>query len=241
MPSITSPFRLAARVVAHQVQRLHAILDELAAQVRAAIARAVGQVTGEAVREALGVILDGPRAATRLRLPFRAGGPLGPAPPHLLAQPVLRPLQPGTGRRLRRGSEPPLRGGRGKRTHRWHRGITPEQCLVAGAGSRLPGCQLVAAQAPGPAGADGGRGHRHRCRCCQPRGRALRHGLVGCGRFGPGTAGPGRCRSLGHGVGVRCGEVTREVTHRPCHPMFLARSASAREPHSPSPLGSWVA
>jgi hypothetical protein len=60
MPSLTSPFRRAGRLVAGQVTRLHAALERLAAEVRAAIARAVGQATGEAAREALRVILDGP-------------------------------------------------------------------------------------------------------------------------------------------------------------------------------------
>jgi hypothetical protein len=60
MPSITSPFRTAGRLVADQVRRLHAALERLAGEVRAAIARAVGQAAGEAVREALRVILDGP-------------------------------------------------------------------------------------------------------------------------------------------------------------------------------------
>src|SRR5437899_112926 len=62
MPSLTSPFRQAGRLVAGQVGRLHATLEHLAGEVRAAVARAVGQATGEAVREALRVILDGPPA-----------------------------------------------------------------------------------------------------------------------------------------------------------------------------------
>jgi hypothetical protein len=60
MPSITSPFRRVGRLVAGQMERLHATLERLAGEVRSAIARAVGQVTGETVREALCVILDGP-------------------------------------------------------------------------------------------------------------------------------------------------------------------------------------
>jgi len=86
MPSIvTSPFRLAARLVSHQVRRLHAVLEGLAAQVRAAIARAVGQATGEAVREALGVILDGSRAP-HVTSHLRSGKDCGVSPAALTGQ-----------------------------------------------------------------------------------------------------------------------------------------------------------
>ena len=60
MPSLTSPFRRVKQLVAGQVDRLHTTLERLAGEVRSAIARAIGQVTGETVREALRVILDGP-------------------------------------------------------------------------------------------------------------------------------------------------------------------------------------
>jgi hypothetical protein len=60
MPTITSPFRRVGRLVAGQLERLHSTLERLAGEVRSAIARAVGQVTGETVRQALRVILDGP-------------------------------------------------------------------------------------------------------------------------------------------------------------------------------------
>jgi hypothetical protein len=52
--------RRVGRLVAAQARRLHATLERLAREVRAAIARAIGQATGETVREALRVILDGP-------------------------------------------------------------------------------------------------------------------------------------------------------------------------------------
>jgi hypothetical protein len=45
--------------------RLHATLENLAGEVRAAIARSAGQATGEAAREALRVILDGPPGRPR--------------------------------------------------------------------------------------------------------------------------------------------------------------------------------
>ena len=60
MPSITSPLRRVGKVVAGQLGRLHDTLERLAGEVRAAIARAIGQATGDTVREALRVILDGP-------------------------------------------------------------------------------------------------------------------------------------------------------------------------------------
>jgi hypothetical protein len=60
MPSIPSPFRRVARLVAEHVRRLRDSLVMLTAQVRAAVARVVGQATGNAVRDALTVILEGP-------------------------------------------------------------------------------------------------------------------------------------------------------------------------------------
>jgi hypothetical protein len=60
MPSLTPSLRKVGRLVAGQLERLHATLERLTGEVRAAIARAIGQATGETVREALRVILDGP-------------------------------------------------------------------------------------------------------------------------------------------------------------------------------------
>jgi hypothetical protein len=60
MPSLTSPLRRVGRLVAGQLGRLHATLERLAGEVRTAIAHAIGQATGDAAREALRVILDGP-------------------------------------------------------------------------------------------------------------------------------------------------------------------------------------
>jgi hypothetical protein len=60
MPALTSPLRRVGRLVAGQLERLRATLERLAGEVRAAVARAIGQATGETVREALRVILDGP-------------------------------------------------------------------------------------------------------------------------------------------------------------------------------------
>jgi hypothetical protein len=60
MPTLTSPFRRVGRLVAEQCRRLHQALESLAAEVRAASARAVGRATGEAAREALLVVLHGP-------------------------------------------------------------------------------------------------------------------------------------------------------------------------------------
>jgi hypothetical protein len=75
MPSLTSPFRRVGQLVAGQVERLHAALERLAAEVRTAIARAIGQATGETVREALRVILDGPiERPTYDRIDDRDGG-----------------------------------------------------------------------------------------------------------------------------------------------------------------------
>jgi hypothetical protein len=60
MPSLTPSLWRVGRLVTGQLERLHATLERLAGEVRTAIARAIGQVTGETVREALCVILDGP-------------------------------------------------------------------------------------------------------------------------------------------------------------------------------------
>jgi hypothetical protein len=57
-----SPLRRVGRVLTGHVRRLRATLAGLAGQVRAAIARVIGQATGAAVRDAIGVILDGPPA-----------------------------------------------------------------------------------------------------------------------------------------------------------------------------------
>jgi hypothetical protein len=64
MPSFTSPFKRVARLVKEHIRRLRDSLAVLAKQVRAAIARVVGQTTGDAVRDALTVVLDGPPAAS---------------------------------------------------------------------------------------------------------------------------------------------------------------------------------
>jgi hypothetical protein len=60
MPSLTSSFRRVRQVIEGRVGRLYVTLERLAGEVRSAIARAIGQATGETVREALCVILDGP-------------------------------------------------------------------------------------------------------------------------------------------------------------------------------------
>ena len=60
MRSLTSPFRRVGRVLAGHARRLQSALESLAGQVRAAIARIVGQATGEAMRDAVAAILDGP-------------------------------------------------------------------------------------------------------------------------------------------------------------------------------------
>jgi hypothetical protein len=60
MPSLTAPFRRAGRLLVGHVRRLQSSLEQLGAQVRAAIARIIGQATGDAVRDALAIILDGP-------------------------------------------------------------------------------------------------------------------------------------------------------------------------------------
>ena len=60
MASLMSPFRRVGHLVTGHVQRLHTALERLTTEVRAAIARAIGQATGDAVREALDVILGGP-------------------------------------------------------------------------------------------------------------------------------------------------------------------------------------
>jgi hypothetical protein len=62
MPSLPLPWRRVGRLLVGHVRRLQLLLEALAGQVRAAIARAIGQVTGEAVRDAIRVILDAPHA-----------------------------------------------------------------------------------------------------------------------------------------------------------------------------------
>jgi hypothetical protein len=62
MRPLTSPFRRVGRVLTDHARRLQSALESLAGQVRAAIARIVGQATGDAMRDALTVILDGPSA-----------------------------------------------------------------------------------------------------------------------------------------------------------------------------------
>jgi hypothetical protein len=62
MPSLRSPFRRVGRVLADHARRLQSALESLANQVRAAIARIIGQATGDAMRDAVTVILDGPPA-----------------------------------------------------------------------------------------------------------------------------------------------------------------------------------
>jgi hypothetical protein len=62
MRSLISPFRRVGRVLADHARRLQSALESLASQVRAAIARIVGQATGDAMRDTLIVILDGPPA-----------------------------------------------------------------------------------------------------------------------------------------------------------------------------------
>jgi hypothetical protein len=62
MPPLNLPLRRVGRVLTGHVRRLRDALTGLAGQVRAAVARVIGQATGEAVRDALGVILDGPPA-----------------------------------------------------------------------------------------------------------------------------------------------------------------------------------
>ena len=59
MRSLTSPFRRVGRVLTDHARRLQSSLESLAGQVRAAIARIVGQATGDAMRDAVAVILDG--------------------------------------------------------------------------------------------------------------------------------------------------------------------------------------
>jgi hypothetical protein len=60
MLSLTALFRRVGRVLFAHVRKLRHALDLLQDQVRAALTRAIGQATGEAVRDALAVILDGP-------------------------------------------------------------------------------------------------------------------------------------------------------------------------------------
>jgi hypothetical protein len=60
MPSIGSHCKRVGRLLAEHIRRLRDSLVMLTAQVRAAVARVIGQATGNAVRDALTVILDGP-------------------------------------------------------------------------------------------------------------------------------------------------------------------------------------
>ncbi len=60
MPALPPRWRRVGRLLVGRVRRLRALLEQLATQVRVAISRLVGQVTGEAVRDAVRVILDGP-------------------------------------------------------------------------------------------------------------------------------------------------------------------------------------
>jgi hypothetical protein len=92
MPSLPSPFRRAGRVVAGQVGRLHATLERLAGEVRAAIARAVGQATGDAAREALRVILNGPPDRPSYGRPEDRDGGWGS--PRRPTWPATRPYEP---------------------------------------------------------------------------------------------------------------------------------------------------
>jgi hypothetical protein len=62
MRSLKSPFRRVGQVLADHARRLQSALESLASQVRAAIARIVGQATGDAMRDAVGVIHDAPPA-----------------------------------------------------------------------------------------------------------------------------------------------------------------------------------
>src|SRR5262249_32945916 len=62
MRSLKSPFRRVGRVLTDHARRLQSALESLASQVRAAIARIVGQATGDAMRDAVSVILDAPPA-----------------------------------------------------------------------------------------------------------------------------------------------------------------------------------
>src|SRR6516225_12201730 len=92
MPSLPSRFRRAGRAVAGQVGRLHATLERLAGEVRAAIAPAVGQATGDAAREALRVILDGPPDRPSYERPDDPDGGWGS--PRRPTWPATRPSEP---------------------------------------------------------------------------------------------------------------------------------------------------
>jgi hypothetical protein len=73
MPSLTSPGRRVGRLLTDHVRRLRRALETLSAQVRAAVARVIGQATGDAVRDALTVILDGPPARPDAEPPQEEG------------------------------------------------------------------------------------------------------------------------------------------------------------------------
>jgi hypothetical protein len=64
MPALSSAVKRVTRLLAEHVRRLRDSLVMLTAQVRAAVARVVGQATGNAMRDALTVILDGPPASS---------------------------------------------------------------------------------------------------------------------------------------------------------------------------------
>jgi hypothetical protein len=61
MPALLSPLRRVGRLLVQHIRRLRQALEHLSSQVRSAVARVIGQATGDAVRDAIGVILDGPR------------------------------------------------------------------------------------------------------------------------------------------------------------------------------------
>jgi hypothetical protein len=62
MPALLSPLRRVGRLLVQHIRRLRQALEHLTTQVRSAVARVIGQATGEAVRDAISVILDGPGA-----------------------------------------------------------------------------------------------------------------------------------------------------------------------------------
>jgi hypothetical protein len=62
MPELLSPLRRVGRLLVQHIRRLRQALEHLTTQVRSAVARVIGQATGDAVRDAIGVILDGPGA-----------------------------------------------------------------------------------------------------------------------------------------------------------------------------------
>jgi hypothetical protein len=63
MLSLTALFRRVGQVLVAHVGKLRRALDLLQDQVRAALTRTIGQATGEAVRDALTLLLDGPPMA----------------------------------------------------------------------------------------------------------------------------------------------------------------------------------